>query len=75
MQNAFGLMPHVDFTQLLAGAPSLWRVLDADVNSYACGDVVRDSLQSIAGVPVVNVYRNAAGAPGGRSDMPVPSRS
>jgi hypothetical protein len=64
MQNAFGLMPHVDFTKLIGGAPALWRVLDADTNPYAVGDVVVDSLQSVAGVPVIKLHGGVPGPSG-----------
>jgi len=60
MQDTTGLVPHVDPSMLSPGAmPTLWRVLDADPNAYAVGDVVADSLQSVAGVPVVRLVGGA----------------
>jgi len=59
MQDTTGLIPHVDPSMLFGSMPTLWRVLDADPNPYAVGDVVWDSLQSIAGVPVVRLVGGA----------------
>jgi hypothetical protein len=66
MQSTAGLVPHVDPSTLLGrSAPALWRLLDADLNAYAVGDVVVDSLQSVAGYPVPRLVGGVALAGGG----------
>jgi hypothetical protein len=57
MQNTNGgLVLRLDPSTLSPRAmPTLWRVFDADLNPFAIGDVVVDSLQSVAGVPVVRL--------------------
>ncbi len=55
------LTPHIDPNTLLgSAAPQLWRILDADPNAYAVGDVVVDSLQTISGAPAVRLWGGAA---------------
>lgn len=73
MQDTTGLVPHVDPSMLSPGAmPTLWRVLDADPNAYAVGDLVVDSQQSIAGVPVVRLCGGIGFAGGvGASDRQI----